>query len=95
MRTIHKYVLPDPGSTSMMMLPMGGRGREGGVQPVDDKLRLMLWADVDTDAKMQTVTMATYGTGWEVPRDAEHVVTVVDSAGYVWHTYVLPDTHRN
>ena len=48
---------------------------------------LCLWALVDEDAPIELVRIVITGTGHDVPDGVEHITTVQDVTGFVWHIW--------
>lgn len=90
METIHKYPLEVKCFFEIQM-PYGARVLS--VQCQDNIPTL--WAIVETDYELVSYTIACRGTGHnfrEGIKDAwgyKHVGTVQDSAGYVWHYFLI------
>ena len=80
MRTVYKYALDQqhkiPHSAKLVH---AGRDPQGA---------LCAWFDVDTDNSSATVEFMIIGTGQEIPRGAQHVLSTIDDP-FVWHFYAV------
>jgi len=88
MQTIFKYEIPIQQEASSHAIPLDGKFLHVGMQPGYDN-NIMVWVEVDTDkpAPFYYVVFKVIGTGHPRPENAEHVGTVQDPDGFVWHVY--------
>ena len=48
--------------------------------------KLTVWAEVDTEEPLYPVELGIWGTGHNIPDDAEHVGSTLDGL-FVWHVW--------
>jgi len=80
MRTVYKYDL-----TEIHKIPHSATLVHAGRDPAGE---LCAWYDVDTSNSPQTVAFQVIGTGQEIPRGAQHVITTKDGP-FMWHFYAI------
>lgn len=80
---VWKYPLPNPGTMMRTVWPVGAKVVHVGMQHGE----MHAWLRVDPSAPQQQVTLLTVGTGHPFAPTAEHVGTVIDSGGFVWHAF--------
>ena len=88
--TIYKYVLGYGGSHAPIELEMPLAAKLLSVKMQGD--RITLWAAVDKDIATVTRRFWILGTGWQIPEGValQHLETVLDPGGYVWHVFEEP-----
>jgi hypothetical protein len=77
MKTIHKYIVTGRSDTPM---PIGAKILHVDMQGRD----FWIWAEVNTDVRMETRTFEVVGTGWELDENMFYVGTCFDN-DFVWH----------
>lgn len=82
---IYKYELPSPGDNLVI--------KEKVIKFLDVQNQndiAMVWAIVDPYEKSEETTIMAFGTGWDVPYNAnEYIGTAQDEFGYVWHYFTV------
>ena len=82
---IYKYELPSPGGSLVI--------KEKVIKFLDVQNQndiAMVWAIVDPYDKSEETTIMAFGTGWDVPYNAnEYIGTAQDEFGYVWHYFTV------
>jgi len=82
-KSVYKYALPQPGLTGR--IPLAIVPKHIGWQ---DSLP-MLWAEVDLSFSGGAIgTVHCFGTGFHIPDNFEHIGTLQDPGGFVWHWYL-------
>lgn len=83
MRTIWKFELED----GKVKMPACAVIRHVGCQ----RTTVCIWAEVVSDAPLETRTFEVFGTGHEIPvskgQRYRYLGTAQDFAGFVWHVY--------
>lgn len=84
MKTIHKYIMPSPGTSVEIEVPYGAVF--GRVEMFNGNI--CMWAEVSLDQQRRTlVEFTTMGTGWAVDDSFAWIGTVTDGP-FVWHVYM-------
>lgn len=84
MRQVHKYHLRS-WTSHEIQLPVGAK-----IVHVGDKDEgIHIWVEVDVNQTcMESRIFSVFGTGHSIEDDdLQHIGTVVESGGYVWHIY--------
>jgi hypothetical protein len=82
MRTIHKFLLDQPTSTTKLDLPIAAVP----LHTEQQGSAFCLWVDLDVDAPRIMRSFQIFGTGHEIPLDAKYIGTFMDES-YVWHLF--------
>ena len=85
MRTIWKYTLTGP--DIILRIPFWSFFLHANIKSNGNA---DLWFDVDSDSEPVERRFVTIGTGREVPRNAEHICSLIESMeliDYVWHIF--------
>lgn len=85
MRTVWKYTLVGP--DIILRIPSLSTFLHANIKPNGNA---DLWFDVEDDSVPVKRHFLTIGTGREVPRNAEHICSLVehgDLTDFVWHIY--------
>lgn len=85
MRKVFKYPLPPLGGALNHQVPEVGKPVHVDVQNGVPTV----WVEVETTAPLVYWTFLSIGTGWEVPPGGQHIGTLIDGAGFVWHHYAV------
>lgn len=91
MRTVWKYTLVGPDIT--LRIPLWSFFLHGRILPNGNA---ELWFDVNDDSEPIEQRFLTLGTGREIPRDAEHVCSLVepgDLIDFAWHIFQVEVTY--
>lgn len=87
MRTIWKFTIPALDDDQSVAMPAGAEILS--VKMVEH-MAVALWALVDSTAKPVKRLIAARGTGHQCPySQEEHLATVFDPHGFVWHIFDL------
>lgn len=87
---IYKYELPDfPGSVINIEEKIV---KVLSVQYQNDIPTM--WALVEVEDKSCTTQITALGTGWEVPVWRDHIGSLQDKNGYVWHYFIVPEESK-
>lgn len=79
MLVVHKYTAQDTRE-----MPVGAQV----IHAAQNNGKHLIWAIIDTTAKMEPVQFSTVGTGRPIPDGASYVHTIQDGP-YVWHLFKL------
>lgn len=85
MRVIHKFPIRTDYPSTTVMMPVGSKIIHVAMQGDT----LMLWAEVEPDAQMESRRFAVAGTGWLVP-PGKHLGSVFQEK-FVWHVYDMQE----
>lgn len=81
-RTLFKYPIPRNRPKFSVLLPVGFRFARVNFQGE----QLMMWADVDRDAKQEQYDFQCFGTGQDIPEHAKYL-TSYDDGPFVFHLF--------
>jgi hypothetical protein len=85
MRTIWKYPIRLADGAQSFDLPIGAKVLRFAPQ----RRELQMWVELNPDLRLVPRSFAVFGTGHEIPRQAEHVGSCEDGS-FIWHLYELP-----
>lgn len=69
-------------------LPSGAKFITAALDPI---IGGHLWFEVVPDSPREVRSFQFFGTGWHIPESAEHLMTLFQDNGLVWHLYELHD----
>lgn len=84
MRRAYKYPIPHTNPKFSVILPEGWKFMRVNFQGPE----LMMWAEVEPDAKKDVVHFQCFGTGHDIP-DGFKYLTSFDQGPFVYHLYLV------